>query len=49
VELRSWGAGVNFDAFNGFNGVLTWADPVVAGSVTRAGASTLLFDVKSYW
>jgi hemolysin activation/secretion protein len=49
VELRSWGAGVNFDAFNGFNGVLTWADPVVAGAVTRAGASTLLFDVKGYW
>jgi hemolysin activation/secretion protein len=49
VELRSWGGGVDFDAFNGFNGVLTWADPVVAGSVTRAGASTLLFDVKGYW
>ncbi|MBS0379232.1 MAG: ShlB/FhaC/HecB family hemolysin secretion/activation protein [Proteobacteria bacterium] len=49
ADLRSWGAGINFDAFSHFNGALTWADALAKGSVTRDGGSTLLFDVKGYW
>jgi hemolysin activation/secretion protein len=48
-NLRSFGAGLKFDGYAHFYGDLTWADPLVDGSRTLKGDSTVLFDVRSTW
>jgi hemolysin activation/secretion protein len=49
VDLRSVGAGLRFDGINHVYGALTWAYPLVEGSRTVRGDSTLLFVVRGYW
>jgi len=49
VDLRSWGAGLRFDALSHLYGSLTWADPLVDGLHTQKGSSTVLFIVRGYW
>ena len=46
TDLRSWGAGIKFDADTHLYGALTWAYPLVDGSRTSRGASTLLFIIR---
>ncbi|HVY81220.1 MAG TPA: ShlB/FhaC/HecB family hemolysin secretion/activation protein [Steroidobacteraceae bacterium] len=48
-DLRSWGVGFNFNAFDHFSASLAWADPLVDGSRTLAGDSRILFVVRSSW
>jgi hemolysin activation/secretion protein len=48
-DLRSWGVGLKFDAYNHLSGTLTWADPLVTGTRTLRGDSTLLFYLRGTW
>lgn len=48
TDLRSWGAGLKIDGISHFYGTLTWADPLIDGSRTYKGASTLLFVIRGY-
>lgn len=48
-DLRSWGAGLRFDAFSHGYASLTWADPLVNGPHTPKGSSTVLFVVRGVW
>ncbi|MBL6749570.1 MAG: ShlB/FhaC/HecB family hemolysin secretion/activation protein [Nevskia sp.] len=44
-NLMSVGTGVNLRLFSYVNGVLDWADPLLAGSATRAWSSRIVFRV----
>jgi hemolysin activation/secretion protein len=46
AELRSVGAGIDFLASQHFTSSLTWAYPLVSGSMTRAGDSRVLFVIR---
>jgi hemolysin activation/secretion protein len=46
ADLRSVGAGIDFLASQHFTSSLTWAYPLVSGSMTRAGDSRVLFVVR---
>ena len=48
-NLRSAGAGLGIVLLDQFSGALTWADPFVAGAVTRRDVSRWLFSVRGSW
>ena len=48
-DLRSWGVGLKFDAMTHLYGSLSWAVPLVDGTRTLKGDSTVLFVIRSYW
>jgi len=49
VELRSWGAGFEFDLWQHLSGTAVWSMPLVTGSSTQARDSHVIFSMKSSW
>jgi hemolysin activation/secretion protein len=48
-DLRSYGIGVELAAWKWFFGSLTWSDPLIDGTRTRAGDSRWEFVLRSTW